>query len=183
MDSFVGAIFSFGFNFSPYGWAECNGQLLPISENQALYALIGTTYGGDGVNTFGLPNLQGRTPIGTGQGLGLPNYVLGQNGGNTTVTLTAANLPAHTHPVLSVSMPVSTANGTLTDPNNNYLASDDGSVISGAYFATATPGVHMAALAPVNTSVAGSGNPLNITSPYLAVNYCISLQGIFPQRN
>ena len=183
MDSFVGSIWSFGFNFAPYGWAECNGQLLPIAQYQALYSLIGTTYGGDGQTTFAVPNLQGRTPIGTGQGAGLPNYVLGQNGGNTTVTLTTANLPAHTHPVLSVSMPVSTATGLLTDPNNNYLASDDGSAISGAYFSTAVAGVHMAPLTAANSSVAGNGAPLSIASPYLTINYCISLFGIFPTRN
>jgi len=86
MNSFVGSIFSFGFNFPPYGWAQCNGQLMPISQNQALFSLIGTTYGGDGVTSFALPNLQGRTPIGTGTGPGLPTYVLGEFGGSETVT-------------------------------------------------------------------------------------------------
>ena len=183
MDSFVGSIWSFGFNFAPSGWAQCNGQLLSIAQYQALFSLIGTTYGGDGQTTFAVPNLQGRTPIGAGQGAGLPNYVLGQNGGSTSVTLTTANLPAHTHPVLSVTTPVSTVTGALNDPNGNYLANGDGSVITTAYNTAATAGVQMAALAPANTSVAGNSIPLNIASPYLTINYCISLFGIYPTRN
>ncbi len=185
MDSYIGSIWSFGFNYPPYGFAGCNGQLLQIAQYQALFSLIGTTYGGDGVNTFAVPNLQGRTPIGTGQGAGLPNYVLGQSGGSTSVTLTSANLPAHTHTVLSIATPVSTSNAALADPNGNYLAASgaSGNTIANAYSTGTTPSVQMAALAAANTAPAGNGIPLDITSPYMAVNYCISLEGLYPQRN
>ncbi len=179
MDSFVGSIFSFGFNFPPDGWAQCNGQLLPIAEYQALFTLIGTTYGGDGQTTFGLPNLQGRVPIGTGTGPGLPGYVIGQNGGSENVTLLASNLPVHTHPVLSASLQVSTVNGESGDPTNNYFGVSNSS--AGSVY-NATGGNPMASDNGVTGST-GSGIPFSILNPFLTVNYCISLFGIFPQRN
>ena len=179
MDSFVGSIFSFGFNFAPYGWAQCNGQLLPISQNQALFSLIGTTYGGDGVTTFAVPNLQGRTPIGTGTGPGLSAHVLGQSGGSETVTLTSANLPVHTHPVLSVSLPVNTTTGDQPNPVNNYFGVTSSTIGNG--YNGAGP-VKMASDTGVS-GITGSSIPMNILSPFLVINYCISLYGIFPARN
>ena len=179
MDSFVGAIFSFGFNFAPYGWAQCNGDLLPISGNEALYSLLGTTYGGDGTTTFALPNMQGRVPIGTGQGPGLPNYVIGQAAGSETVTLSTANLPVHSHAVLSASIPV----GTTTDSNDP----------TGHYFAPVAPSGAGSVYDPANganmatnnttSGTTGSSIPMSILSPFLVVNYCISLFGIYPSRN
>lgn len=180
MEAYISSIWSFGFNFAPVGWALCNGQLLSIAENQPLFALIGTTYGGDGINTFAVPNLQGRTPLGTGQGAGLPNYVLGQSAGSEQVTLQASNLPGHTHPVLSVTLPVSSAVGESNDPNVGYYASSDTSV--GNTYNTAA-GVSMGASTPGNTGVTGSGIPINILSPFQVVSYCICVEGIFPSRN
>jgi len=181
MQAYVGAIWSFGFNFAPVGWAQCNGQLMSIAQNEALYALIGTIYGGDGVTTFGLPNLQGRTPIGAGQGPALPNYVVGQSGGSETVTLTTANLPAHTHPVLTAQIPVSGANGGVGDPTGQYFGVA-ATAAGNTYASTATPG---AAMAPNNGTVGITGNslPISILNPFLTINYCIAVEGIFPSRN
>ena len=180
MDAYISAIWSFGFNFAPYGWALCNGQLLPIAQNQPLFALIGTTYGGDGVTTFALPNLQGRTPLGMGQGPGLPNYGLGQFGGSENVTLLTSNLPAHTHPLLSVTMPASSAQGESNDPNAGYYASSEPKI--GNTYNTAA-GTTMGASTPGVTGVTGSGIPISILSPFQVVSYCICLEGIFPSRN
>lgn len=180
MDAFVGAIFSFGFNFAPANWAQCNGQLLPISQNEALYSLIGTTYGGDGVTTFGLPNLQGRTPIGTGQGAGLPNYAIGQSAGNENITLTIANLPPHNHPVVSANIPVNGGAGDQNAPAGNVYAMSDNNVAN--TYNTTSDGTLMAAV-NTNTGVTGSGIPISVLSPLLVINYCISLYGIYPSRN
>src|SRR5437868_2724707 len=114
---YLGNVILFGGNFAPVGWAFCDGSLISISQNDALYSLLGTTYGGDGVNTFGLPDLRGRIPVHQGQGSGLSNYVMGQQGGTEAVSLTSAMLPLHSHPVLSNS-----AAATTTDPTNNFLA-------------------------------------------------------------
>jgi len=181
MEAYIGAIWSFGFNFAPVGWAQCNGQLLPISQNDALFALIGTTYGGDGVTTFALPNLQGRTPIGSGQGPGLPNYVVGQAAGAETVTLTVANLPAHTHPVLSSQIPVSSTVGDQGDPTNKYFGVS-ATAAGSLYAAASTPGATMTQNSTA-TGIAGSGQPLSILNPFLTINYCIATEGIFPSRN
>jgi len=182
MDSFVGSIWSFGFNFAPTGWAQCNGQLLAINNYQALYALIGTTYGGDGQTTFGVPNMQGRTPIGTGTGPGLPAYIIAQHGGSETVTLTAANLPVHNHPVLTPpNVPVSNVNSDQADPTGHYFGFV--SVGTDSPYAP-TPGNNITVgLNATPSGTTGSGLPMNILNPYLVVNYCISLFGIFPQRN
>jgi microcystin-dependent protein len=141
--------------------------------------LIGTTYGGDGQTSFGLPNLQGRTPIGTGQGLGLPNYVIGQAGGAEAITLTSSNMPVHTHALLAAQIPVgSTADSN--DPTNNYF----GPVTptnAGTAYDPANNGVMAAG--NTNSGITGGGAPFSIMSPYLVVNYCISLEGIYPQRN
>jgi len=183
MDSFVGSIFSFGFNFAPYGWAQCNGQLMPISQNEALFALIGTTYGGDGVTTFALPNLQGRVAIGTGTGPALPTYVLGEFGGAETVTLTQANLPPHNHAVLTPpSVPASNTNFESNDPTVHYFGKVSLPGAGSVYSTTSTAGVTTASTSS-NSGVAGSSIPFSILNPYLVINYCISLYGIFPSRN
>ncbi len=163
---YLGQLLLASFNFAPRGYAECNGQLLAISQNQALFSLLGVTYGGDGRTTFGLPNLQGRVPIHVGGG-----YVQGQMGGSTTVTLSVANLPSHIH-TLSVS---SGSNGELLTPLGNTV----GAVTSGnAYAATSNATMATAALSSV-----GGGQAHNNMSPYLVLNWCIALQGIFPSRN
>lgn len=171
-DQFIGEIRMFGGNFAPQGWALCNGQLLPISQNQALFSLIGTYYGGDGVQTFALPNLQSRVPIHQGQGLGLSPYVMGQNGGTENVTLTTQQMPSHSHPVNAVGSP-----GGANRVGGNLLAnSSSGNV----YNAPPSDGTTLAAAAIGNN---GSSQPHANIQPYLCINFIIALQGIYPSRN
>lgn len=172
MDPFIGQIQEFGFNFAPQGWARCDGQLLPISEYDALFALIGTTYGGDGQTTFALPDLRGRSIVHPGQGPGLAPIQLGEIGGQENVTLTVVNMPSHSH---IVNIGVSTEPGTLADPQNNVLASHPG-----AFNEDVTSG---ALLNNGQTSIVGGSQPFNIRNPYLGINVCIALYGIFPSRN
>lgn len=184
MEPFIGMICIFGFNFAPRDWAFCQGQLLSIASNSALFALLGTTYGGNGVQTFGLPDLRGRVPLGQGQGPGLSNYVIGQAAGSENTTLTALNLPQHTHQV-SVSIPVSGTPGTEFLPANglsNLAAGLDG---SGLEVMSYTQAATTASLKPfvANTGIAGSSSAFSNMQPYLVMNYCIALQGIFPSRN
>lgn len=167
-DPFLGEIRIFGFNFAPRGWAFCNGQLLSISQNAALFSLLGTTYGGDGQTTFALPNLQSRVPIHFGQGPGLSNYTLGESAGTETVTLTQNQIAAHSHLVNASNGDPSTtrpANG-LPSGGGAYAASSDGSTMS--------PGM---------VANAGGSQPHTNIQPYLVLNFCIALQGIFPSRN
>lgn len=152
-EPFVGEIRVFPFNFAPVGWALCNGQLLPISQNTALFSLLGTNYGGDGRSTFGLPNLQGATAVGAGQGPGLTPVVLGEAGGSSAVTLRESELPAHSH--------THSGPGTTNRPTPGLLPAD-GSALTPAAF---------------------SAQPHDNMPPYLVVNYCIALQGIYPPRN
>lgn len=169
---FLGQISLFGFPFAPNGWALCQGQLLNISQNTALFSLLGTYYGGDGRSTFGLPNLQGRIAVNAGQANGLSNYVLGQTGGAATVTLIASQLPAHTH-----ALPATSARGTQATPaaSSGLAATLRG---TSPYSAT-TDGT---AMAPSSVAAAGANQPHNNMMPFLALNYCIALQGVFPQR-
>lgn len=162
-DPFVAEVRAFAFNFPPKGWAFCNGQLLPISQNTALFSLLGTNFGGDGKSTFGLPDLQGRVAIGSGAG-----YVLGAFGGSETVTLLESELPGHYHRLLASSLAGSTGN-----PTNNTLAR------ATIYANGNTNQVAMAgeALAP-----AGGGLPHNNMQPTLTLQFCIALQGVFPSR-
>jgi microcystin-dependent protein len=167
---FLGEIILAGFNFAPRGYARCDGQLLPISQNTALFSLLGITYGGDGKSTFALPDLNGRVPIGAGQGQGLSQRDLGGTGGSATVTLLAVELPAHTH---SVGLTYSTAQGTTGSPANAFLASNGAGLPQ--YAATST-----------GTSATGSiaeAQPHNNQQPYLALGFYIALQGIFPPRS
>lgn len=174
-EPFLAEIRIFGFNFSPRGWAFCNGQILPIAQNTALFSLVGTTYGGDGRTTFGLPDLQGRAPIFWGQGPGLSDYILGENGGTTSVTLTTNQLPGHTHTVQAVA-----ANGSSNTPVGN----DWGKVAAGRgalnLYNPASDGTSMNAAAFPN---AGGSQPHNNMAPYLSLNFCIALQGIYPPRS
>lgn len=179
-DQFVAEIRIFPFNFAPTGWAFANGQLLPISQNTALFSLLGTTYGGDGKSTFALPNMQGNAGMQPGQGQGLSLRDLGEMSGVESVTLLVSEMPVHTH---SLNARGNAAGGTA-DPTNTVPAL--GAWVSGAqsgvvqtYTATPNPLVQMAA----NTlPPAGGSLPHNNMQPYLTLNYCIALQGIFPQR-
>ena len=181
-EPFIGEVKLFGFNFAPKGYATCQGQILSIAQNTALFSLLGTTYGGNGQTTFGLPDLQGRAPVGQGQGPGLPYYSMGQVGGTTTATLTVLNMPAHVHTVnaLRVQQKVSTNNAGETSPDGNYAAT----TAAAAYSDTPSANVFAAPLAVSGTTdVAGGSQPFSILNPYLCMNYSIALQGIFPSRN
>lgn len=170
-DPFVGEIRMFGFGFAPQGWAACNGQLLPIDQNQALFSLLGTTYGGDGRTTFALPDMQSRVPVGQGQGPGLSSYAEGQAGGAETVTLAAAQMPGHTHPVKA-----SSGAADSSQPGGRALAR------SASHIYTAKPDASTVMNADM-LGDAGGSQPHENTQPYLAVNFCIALAGIFPARN
>jgi len=162
---FLGELRIFSFNFPPKGWAMANGQLLPINQNQALFALLGTTYGGDGVHTFALPNLQGRVPMSFGTG-----FVLGQRSGEQFHTLITGELPAHTHPLNA------TANlGSVTTPVNNLLATPGG---ADPYGAGANSN-----LAANSLTATGGGQPHENRQPFLTLTICIALSGIFPSQN
>jgi microcystin-dependent protein len=174
--SFVGSIFMTGANFAPYGWKLCQGQLLSIADNDVLYALIGTTYGGDGVQTFGLPDLRGRATINQGTGPGLSTYVMGQMSGSESVTMSSQTMPAHTHLIN-----VSTANGTVQIPaNNSYLASPYNGTANVNVYSTAPA---TAQLNPASVGATGGNVPFSILQPVLAVNYIIALFGVFPSQN
>jgi microcystin-dependent protein len=166
-DPFVAEIRIFPFHFAPNGWTFCDGQLLPISQNTALFSLLGTTYGGDGKSTFALPNLQGSAPLHPGQGPGLSLYDLGQQGGSETVTLIESEMPAHSHTLRGVE-----DDGTFLTPTGNLLA-------AGNQMYAATGNVN---LAFQSLSIAGGSLPHNNLMPYLTLNFCIALQGVFPPR-
>ena len=179
MEPFIAQIILFAGNFAPRGWAFCQGQILSIAQNTALFSLLGTTYGGNGQTTFALPDLRGRTPIHPGQGPGLSNFVLGQAAGVESVSLLLTNMPAHNHTVTVTPRAVSEA-GDTSDPTNAYLAN------SGALdreFKTTGTFVNMGPSAAGSSSVAGGSQPFQIRNPYLALNYIIALEGIFPSRN
>jgi microcystin-dependent protein len=218
MDAFMGLIMPVGFTFAPRGWAFCNGQLMSIAQNSALFALLGTTYGGDGQNTFGLPDMRGRVPVGSqAQGPGLTNVVQGQLGGSNsvtvlatgsaTVTLSAGNLPAHTHGATGL---IATTTVNVSTGTGGSLTPTAGSVLTGTspgtpaaaavYLPAATTPTAPVALGGVttalsgNTASAGNGTALNapvsttstaasIMQPYLGVNFIICMEGIFPSRN
>ncbi len=251
MDQYIGQLMLFAGNFAPRGWAFCHGQLLSIAQNSALFSLLGTTYGGDGQTTFGVPDLRGRAPIGMGQGPGLSNITQGQQGGAAAVTLTTAQMPAHSHPVTltgaqvsinttvtgtikagatasgnfpattvavtggEVAIPVNTQGGfstTIKDPSQGILgnvatAIYSGSPTNGIYSGKGIPltkgetkipqtslnlpvsgSVHVPiqTTAPVtgnaSTAAVGSNLPVSIMSPYLGMNYCIAVEGIYPSR-
>jgi microcystin-dependent protein len=166
-DPLLGSIILFAGNFAPRGYALCEGQTLPIAQNTALFSLLGTTYGGNGTTTFALPDLRGRAPIGPGQGPGLASYVLGEQAGVETVTLSTSQLPAHNHPLQSSSGEQTTdrpTSGGGLARGGAYISSGDASDVS---------------IGPT----AGGNQPHENRPPYLALNYIIALQGIFPSRN
>ncbi|RNC88494.1 MAG: phage tail protein [Winogradskyella sp.] len=159
----------FAGNFAPAGWAKCEGQLLSIAQNQALFSILGITYGGDGQTTFGLPDLRGRAPIHAGQGPGLPNYPLGQQGGAVDFTITTANMPSHSHTVTAVS-----EDGTSSSPTNNYPAQTK---ILDPEYATGGTTTTMNSNMVGNT---GNGQSVSYRSPYKTVTFIIALIGQFP---
>ena len=168
-EPFLAEVKMVGFNFAPRGWAFCDGQILPINQNQSLYSLLGTTYGGDGRTTFALPDLRGRTPVHVGSGINQ-----GQKGGEEGHTLTTAEMPQHTH---SSSANTATGNqGSDISPTNNVLASQARRELP--IYAQPTNLTHLSPVA--NT---GGGQPHENMQPFLAVNFCIALQGLFPSRN
>lgn len=177
-DQYVGEIRMVGFNFAPQGWALCNGQVISISQNQALFSLLGTIYGGDGIQTFALPNLQGRVPIHQGNGLGLSPYTIGQSSGSENVTLLSNQMPQHSHLV-----GVSNQPGSVADPTNAVLAQGNSAsgripVAVSDYVSTAATGT----LSPATISMAGGNQPHSNIQPYLCINFIIAVQGIFPPR-
>jgi microcystin-dependent protein len=181
-DPYLANVTIFAGNFAPRGWLFCQGQQLAISENEALFALIGTIYGGDGVNTFALPDLRGRVAIHPGQGPGLSNYVLGQVSGTESITLLASQLPSHAHAFTSATgnPGVNNGNGTAADPTNAVPAVVPGNSV----YNTATSGTVLGqSTCNTNTAIAGQGFPVSILSPFLAMNYIIAVEGIFPSRN
>ncbi len=179
-NAFVGQISMFGGNFAPRNFALCNGQLVPIAQNQALFSLIGTAYGGDGVNTFGLPDLRSRLPVHQGQGSGLSNYVVGQTSGSPTVTIDTTTMPSHNHAL----------NATVTTATTSTIS---GSVIPGAaagagdflYAAQTQGGPALVAhtMAGSACGIAGGSQPHTNLMPSLCISFIICLQGIFPSRN
>lgn len=168
---YVGEIRMFGGNFAPAGWAFCAGQLMPISQNDTLFQLIGTTYGGDGSETFALPNLCGRAPVHQGTGPGLSNYQMGEAGGVESVTLSTQQIPQHTHPLVA-----STANALDAAPTNNVLA-------AGISTKEYTEDVANAAMNAQAISPVGGSQPHENMQPFLVVTFIISLFGVFPSPN
>lgn len=168
-DPFVAEIRMFPFNFAPRGWATCDGQVLPISQNTALFSLLGTTYGGNGVSTFALPNLQGCVPLGTGQGPGMTDRVLGEMSGSAAVTLLESEIPLHTH----------TVQGSAQSATSNEPAGMLPAATLAAAYGSSAPVVEMApqAIAPT-----GGGLPHNNMQPFLTLQFCIALQGVYPPR-
>jgi microcystin-dependent protein len=171
MDPFVAEIRIFPFNFAPKGWAFCDGQILPLSQNTALFSLLGTTYGGDGKSNFALPDMQGNAPMHPGQGPGLSLHDLGESGGSDTVTLLESEMPAHSHNWMT-----SNQDGTDQSPVNEMFAGGVGGIAMYAAPASITQ------LAPNALPPAGGNQPHNNLMPYLTLTFCIALQGVFPPR-
>jgi len=172
-DNFLGEIRAFGFNFAPVGWAFCNGQLLSISQASALFSLLGTFYGGNGTSNFALPNLQGNLPVCPGQGPGLSTYVIGETDGSANVSLLQNQLPIHTHTLMAAAPPASAKTPTIA----SVLARSSGGI---AYLA---PDAGLGPMSPSMVAPTGSGVAHNNLMPYLALNFCIALTGIFPPRS
>jgi microcystin-dependent protein len=185
VEPFLGQIQPFGFNFAPRGWAMCQGQLLSIAQNTALFSLLGTMYGGNGQTTFGLPDLRGRSLVGMGQGPGLTNIDQGEAGGTETTTLIVSQMPAHNHTATATStLQGATEQGDKASPQGRMLAS-----LPGLYYTppqggqTYTAMFNQAVLTSVTVAVSGGSQPIPLRNPYLGMNMCIATQGIFPSRN
>ncbi|MEZ0184440.1 MULTISPECIES: phage tail protein [Flavobacterium] len=192
MEPLLGTILAFGFNFNPRGWMFCWGQLLPITQNSALFALLGTTYGGDGKVTFGLPDLRGRSLVGMGQGPGLTNISWGEVAGVENTTLTINNMPTHAHPLASPQAVVNTLVNAISDkPISNDPDSGNNSFAAGGN----TPNIYSEAGGTANkvggitstisgtTGITGGNQSFSLRNPYLGINYCIAIEGVFPSRN
>src|SRR3982750_610496 len=171
-DPFVAEIRIFPFNFAPKGWAFCDGQLMPLSQNTALFSLLGTTYGGDGKSNFALPDMQGNAPMHPGQGPGLSLHDLGETGGSQTVSLLESEIPSHPH-TLNCLVPI----GNRTTPVGNTIAR-----VTGATPYLPPAGAALAMMAPQALAPAGGDQPHNNMQPFLTLNFCIALQGVFPPR-
>ena len=172
MEGYIAQILLFAGNFAPRTWSYCDGSVLSIASNTALFSLLGTTYGGNGTTTFALPDLRGRVAVGAGSAPGRSDYQLGEVGGSEQITLTVNQMPAHTH---TVNVPVSDLGGSTDDPTGNINA------VTGTPGYSAPPG--SGSYGGVTASVAGGSQPVDIRQPYLALNYVICMQGIFPSRN
>lgn len=173
---FLGQINMTAINFASRGHAFCSGQLLPISQNSALFSLLGTIYGGDGQNTFALPDLRGRIPVNQGQGPGLSNYIIGSKAGTEMVTLTSNQMPQHSH----VPVGKTSSAGAVPSPTGNTWSANGTSVSSQFAVDTTTPKVSMA---PSQVGLAGGNQPHNNVPPFLVINFVIALEGIYPSRN
>lgn len=173
-DPFVAEIRVFGFTFPPRGWATCDGQVMPISQNTALFSLVGTTYGGDGRTTFGLPDLKGRAPMHPNQGPGLSPRVLGEQGGVDRVTLREAEMPAHSHALM-----VSNETGEDRKPSGELLARSTGGPLYGP---VPTQPATLVPMSPSMVQPVGGGQSHNNMMPFQVLNFCIALQGIYPPR-
>lgn len=171
-EPYLSEIMLVGFNFAPRGWAFCDGQILPINQNQSLYSLLGTTFGGDGRTSFALPDLRGRVSVHPGQGAGLPNYVLGQKGGENNVTLNVNEIPSHSH-----TLNVNSAEGNTHDPNGKFLASNS----EGVKHYSDESSSHTAHDNSIQNSAGNQGH--TNMQPYLGINHCIAITGLFPSRN
>lgn len=177
MDQYIAEIRMFGCNFAPKGWAQCNGQIMPISQNTALFSLIGTYFGGNGTTNFALPNFQGQAGVSVGQAPGLSLYSLGESVGTPTVTLVGSELAVHNHPVNCYNDA-----GGNPDPKNNVLATSGTDSRGNVQYNAGTTGT-LAAMNNISVLPNGNNQPHNNMSPYLAMNYCIALVGIFPPRS
>ncbi|HXA16536.1 MAG TPA: tail fiber protein [Thermoanaerobaculia bacterium] len=173
MDPFVAEIRIFPFNFAPKGWAFCDGQILPLSQNTALFSLLGTTYGGDGKSNFALPDMQGNAPMHPGQGPGLSLHDLGETGGSETVTLLESEMPGHSHTTMAFA-----AVGNRTTPAANAISRVTGSTP----FVAGSPTPALVPMSDSSIAPAGGDQPHNNMQPYLTLNFCIALQGVYPPR-
>jgi microcystin-dependent protein len=173
MEDYIGTISLFAGNYAPLNWAICDGRILTIQQNPALFSILGSTYGGDGKTTFALPDLRGRVPVGVGQSPGLTNRELGKTGGEEAVALTIAQIPSHTHTYNALS-----GNRESKDPSGNFLG-----ITPGAWYAQKNPGDTLLPMNAETVSMAGGGQPHNNMPPFVGMNYIICVKGLFPQRS
>lgn len=187
MEPFIGQIQPFGFNFAPRGWAKCDGQILPISQYTALFSLLGTTFGGDGVTTFALPDLRGRSIVHIGHGPGLSTISWGEKGGVEQVSITQANMPSHSHALINgvANVHVYTTDSSAASPDSDNGANGlgTGTGMPDIFRESPTSGDHVGGVSISGTTAASGGNiPVQIRNPFLGINVCIAQVGIYPSR-